>query len=208
MNNEKELLNLYTSKDENRPVLHRPFLLGGYVFATDTYSLIRISRKLCENEYGDRPNGLKPPDVSQIIPKPTMSKQLTTKRLHAALKRAHGESDRRCPECGSDGTVLYEHTDQNGHIHTQVFDCPICKGKGKVPEYVSIRYQFAIHGLFLAYHPIMLLLDTMQLLGVDSLTLRFASPTERALLFGVEDKDIDILIARQTYHEGCTVIIV
>ena len=137
-----------------------------------------------------------------------MSKQLTAKRLHAALQRAHGESDRRCPECGGDGTVLYEHTDQNGHIHTQVFDCPICQGRGKVPEYDAIRYQFAIHGLFLAYHPIMLLLDTMQLLGVDSLTLRFASPTERALLFGVEDKDIDILIARQTYHEGCTVIIV
>lgn len=178
MNNEKELLNLYTAKDDYRPVLQHPFLQDGKVCATDGYMLIRIDAAKCDGEYSDKPEGLTPPITAPVIPTPNTSEPLTRQQLEEALRQAPEEESRKCPDCGGSGLVQWEYTSKIGERHTRYEECPVCDGSGEVATYTAITCQFTLHGSPFCRHILEVLLRTMKLLGTDTLTI-IAGPWEQ-----------------------------
>ena len=201
MENEKYLLNLYVlSESEYRENIQVPFRQDGRVCATDGRMLIRIAESLCEEEYTDMPNGLKPVNTSAVIPKPNVCETITAQMLNRALEKAPEEKNRRCPECNGNGTVEYEYCDRHGKTHPKEGDCPECDGTGQVDEYTPIKYQFTLHGQPLCYNHLKMLLRTMDYLKTDSLRLRHIKKDEDdslAIFFDVEGKDIEILAMPQ-----------
>lgn len=202
MENEKYLLDLYvlSSKSEYRENIKVPFRQNGRVCATDGHMLIRIAESLCEKEYTDMPNGLKPVNTSAVIPKPNMCETITARMLNRALKKAPEEKNRCCPECNGDGTVEYEYRDRYGNTYTTEEDCPVCGGTGQMIEYTPSKYQFTLYGQSLCYNHLKMLLRTMAYLKTDSLRLRHIKKGDddsMAILFDVEGKDIEILAMPQ-----------
>ena len=203
MNNEKELLGLYHRSDNFRVVLRQPFLQDGRVCATDGYMLIRICAALCEGDYQERPGGLLPPNTANVIPVPNTDEPLTYRKLKIALNATPDEHSRRCPECNGEGVVTWEYRDKSGEYHKQQDTCPVCDGAGElVDEYTAVKYQYTIHGATLCLHHVKTLLRTMEHLHTKTLRLRHFNDKGECLLFGVEGKDIEILIMPQMRKEN------
>lgn len=205
MENERYLLNLYVHPEsEYRQNIQKPFRQDGRICATDGRMLIRIAEGLCEEEYTDMPNGLKPVNTSKVIPQKNMCETVTAEMLSKALEKAPEEKERKCPECGGSGQVEYEYRDRHYDRHTIEGDCPECEGTGEVGDYTAIKYQFTLHGHALSYNHLKTLLRTMAYLKTDNLRLRHIQKGEgdsQQLLFDVEDKDIEILAMPQLRNE-------
>jgi hypothetical protein len=206
MTNERYLLNLYVHPEsEYRRNIQDPFRQDGRICATDGRMMIRIAEGLCEEEYTDTPNGLKPVNTNAVMPEPNMCETVTALMLNHALEKAPDEKDRRCPECNGSGEVEYEYHDRHGERHTTWDDCPECDGTGEVGEYTAIEYQFTLHGHALAYKHLKMLLRTMAYLQTNSLRLRHIQKGDddtQALLFDVDGKDIEILAMPQLRDEN------
>lgn len=206
MENERYLLNLYVHPDsEYRQNIQEPFRQDGRICATDGRMLIRIAEGLCEEEYTDMPNGLKPVNTSKVIPQKNMCETVTAEMLSKALEKAPEEKERKCPECGGSGKVEYEYRDSHYDRHTIEGECPECEGTCEVGDYTAIKYQFTLHGYPLSYNHLKMLLRTMAYLKTDSLRLRHIQKGDgdsQALLFDVEDKDIEILAMPQLRGEN------
>lgn len=200
MENERYLLNLYVYDGDFHWNMQMPFRQDGRVCATDGRMLIRIAEGLCEEEYTDMPNGLKPVNTNAVIPEKNMCDTVTALMLNHALEKAPEEKNSYCPECGGSGEVKYEYRDRFGNMHTMAGDCPECDGTGEVGEYTAIKYQFTLHGYALSYKHLKTLLRTMAYLNTDSLRLRHIQKGDedsQALLFDVDGKDIEILALPQ-----------
>ena len=206
MENERYLLGLYVHPEsEYRQNIQEPFRQDGRICATDGRVLICIAEELCEEEYTDMPNGLKPVNTSKVIPQKNTCETVTALMLNKALEKAPEEKERKCPECGGSGQVEYEYRDRHYDRHTIEGDCPECEGTGEVGDYTPIKYQFTIHGHALSYNHLKTLLRTMAYLNTDSLRLRHFQKGEgdlQALLFDVEGKDIEILAMPQLRNEN------
>lgn len=206
MENERYLLNLYVHPEsEYRKNIQEPFSQDGRICATDGRMLIRIAEGLCEEEYTDMPNGLKPVNTSKVIPQKNMCETVTALMLSKALEKAPEEKERKCPECGGSGQVEYEYRDRHYDRHTIEGDCPECEGTGEIGDYTPIKYQFMLHGYHLSYNHLKTLLRTMAYLKTDSLRLRHIQKGDgdsQQLLFDVEGKDIEILAMPQLRDEN------
>lgn len=203
MNNEKELFDLYIDRGNARCVLRHPFLQDGKVYATDGHVMICVGRDLCDGEYSERPEGLQPPNTSSVIPEPDTDEPLTRRMLEKAMKRAPEENACECPECKGGGLVRWEYKDRLYEKHWKIDECPVCSGSGCIDSYTPVTTQFSIHDAYLCYHHLEVLKQTMNLLQVKTLRLLHVSNSEKfAFLFGVDGKDIRIVVMPQMRNDG------
>ena len=195
MKSEKELLDLFCSKSENeiRPVLHYPWLQDGYVCASDGRILIRIAETLCDGEYSEEPDGKKPPKVSEVIRQPNVCIPVTRQMLETAIsKTPKEEKDRTCPECGGDGSVSYEYHDREDVRWSKECECPCCDGTGLIGDYTAKTTTFGFGGCDLVYGHLIILIKTMDALGVNTLRARYIGKPTETLMFDVEGMDLNI----------------
>lgn len=123
-----ELLQLFVGDDDRRPKFLRPWREGAYVFASDTYILIRVKEELTDADYPSYGDG----KTNSLFPTCPTTGILTSEKLAAVISNAPltdeemeiGE-DVECEECNGEGTVTWEYKDWR-----KEFDCPCCDGTG------------------------------------------------------------------------------
>lgn len=182
MENERRLFDMYCSDNDNRQAIQMPFRQDGKICATDGHMMIRVDEKICEGEYYDTVNGLKPPTTSRVIPEPTIDVPLTIKMINKALGKAPEDKDRRCPECNGEGDVTWTYTDRLHNKHEMQAQCPECDGTGELYDYTAVKYQFNFLGCCLCYYHLKTLLKTMEILRADTLHCRYAQKHQAMLL--------------------------
>lgn len=195
MKNERELLMLFYDSDNCREVLRQPFLQDGRVCATDGHVLIRIDSSLCEDSYDEKPGGLTPPCVANVVPEATTDIAVTRQQIERALEQAPEERNRQCPECKGSGDVTWEYRDRHYNKHTMEETCPVCDGSGTVDDYTVIKYQFIVCGKALGYHAVKTLLAAMSWLDID--TIRLVNADAQPMFFKPENMDVEILLMPQ-----------
>ena len=134
INNETELLEMFTAGDGVRAFMYVPFLHPVYneVWATDGRVIIRISPDRLNKHY-------EPVKKCEELKLPKVLKPCHLSCTYKAIRQAldacplvTDENDVDCKECGGTGEVEWEYTDDNLHTHYRDFDCPVCGGSGVI----------------------------------------------------------------------------
>lgn len=135
--NEAELLSAFCDNSYSNPLRSAPFFNTKYneVLSTDGYVLIRIKpeRLACEYPKGE----LTLPELEFPC-----KKKITIEAINEALDACPKVDEEvitqeavECKECDGDGQVYWEYTDNHGHTHNRLYDCPICDGTCEIkPE--------------------------------------------------------------------------
>lgn len=125
----RDIFQLFVRDELIRPVMNKPFLRNGKVYATNTLSLIFIDEKDCDfdyfNEYQEDS-----PVVENVIPAPNTSVFLNMPFTEFERFRTEDElkgfgKDVSCTSCDGEGVVAWEFEDWE-----KEFDCPKCDGNG------------------------------------------------------------------------------
>lgn len=128
----KRLLSIFTSKDEYRVVLSKPFVQGDYIVATNAYVLIRIPKDyISDHGYEHKSQ----PEVHAKFHRQGYQSVLSAKSLRQALMAGGIDPDSlldNCPNCDEEGDVEWTYTDNNGCTHERMDTCPICDGTGVI----------------------------------------------------------------------------
>lgn len=202
MKNEKEILRLYACGTHDRPYLENPFVQNGYVYATDGTCLIRVSKVNIDRCYDiqDIPNCKQLFDIQDCSVYVVNIKELQDLLLRADLVPEMKESESRimCDECGGEGVVDWEYD-----TFTKEFDCPYCDGEGYLnKENVEAtgnmirnpKHVLFLNGRSFILHHIEKLIKTMELMCLNSATMRFTKKARfNAVLFNL-DINTDVLI--------------
>lgn len=166
----RKLLHLYVAgTDSCRVALMKPFEQDGYVFATDSHSLIRVSKKYVTDEYV---NQAKTPDASRVIPECAPAFIIHLSSLQNAFARHKIDSSRmtvECTECDVEGGVKWRYIDSDGDEHTMFSACPCCHGTGQAPN--GANKYFSVHGKIFLGTNLLKLYRVMQNLGIDETTV-------------------------------------
>ena len=198
MKNEKEIIRMFVGTDENRPALLSPFRQDGKICATDGRILILIDESLCEEKYEEKPNGIKVPIVSKVIPVADIDVPLLAHQLQVALDKAPEEKDRTCTECGGDGSVMWRYKASNDKEYSQHGECPVCGGTGELDDYSTVKYQFMIYGSYFCYKHLKVILNFMKLLGISELrVLHHANTADEGSPMLLSTKGIEVLLMPQ-----------
>ena len=196
---DKALRRFTISPDKERPIFEEPRPYGDYIIATDTVSLIRIRKDLCEDSYPDYKGNL--PNFDRIFPKVDCSSVLQVERLATVIgsipwsetvKVSGPEAE--CKECDGSGSVYWEYIDNNGNEHHLDHDCPLCEGRGRFTERTLSRVDrsIAINDVCFNVGYIRDILLTISELGHKSATVRHIAAAS-AMLINVES-GVDILL--------------
>lgn len=151
INNETELLEMFTAEDGVRAFTYVPFLHPVYneVWATDGHVIIRISP--------DRLNGhYEPVKRCEELKLPKLLEPCHLSCTYKAIRQALDEcplvdevvtveSEEDCKECGGTGEVEWEYTDDNLHTHYHNFDCPKCDGYGVIAHKLETQTGKKVH---------------------------------------------------------------
>lgn len=186
----RDLLNLFVAgEEEMRPVMMKPFERGGYVCASDTHILIRVSKKYITDDYTTM---AKTPDVSRIIPANPPTFKISVSQLRKAFTILGMDYDKTtidCIECDNDCEVEWKYTDRDGDEHSKWAECPCCNGTGRVPNGAD-KYCEIGSNLVCAYF-VLLLYRTMMELEVDE--VKVTTGSKSPLMFNIGD-GIDIVV--------------
>lgn len=168
----------------------RPY--DGYIYATDRHLLLRIKQSLCNGEYEANP--FQPKDISKCFPKADTKLLLDIHKVAEIIKRLEPtETVFVCGECGGDGRVSWTYEDRDGEEYSEMGDCPVCNGTGKVEAEAEVREQnIEINGDWFNIGNLMCLLDTIHNLGFDKVIVERVG-NYRAMRIKVSE-DIDALI--------------
>lgn len=138
---------VYDGPFVNRDCLRKPFERDGFIYASNSMFMVRVAKNLCEKAYDQSEN----PKLLPCFPAPECNYKLELKELIEVLKSiprrktvAVSGKDAECDECDGDGRVEWTYEDSDGEEHQEYFDCPICRGKGKVSTKVIGRYERAV----------------------------------------------------------------
>lgn len=151
INNETELLEMFTVGDDVRAFTYVPFLHPVYneVWATDGHVIIRINP--------DRLNGhYEPVKRCEELKLPKLLKPCHLSCTYKAIRQALDacplvdevvteENEEDCKECGGTGEVIWEYTDDNLYTHYHSFDCPKCDGDGVIIQEKEIYTGKKVH---------------------------------------------------------------
>ena len=203
MKNEEKILGLYVAhNDVMRPEFCAPFQQGDYVFATECHRVIRIAKDATS---GDYVNAEKPNALSVFI---LMSEEITITKEEILSKLSEVElvpetktvgENIKCEECDGEGTVMWKY-----NTYEREYDCPVCYGSGYSSEERKIPTKNMIPDengeiqladkLFFVYN-INSLLQTMDLIGVDEITMKHNAnkPDEQALFYFNKDVDVAVM---------------
>ena len=133
LQNEKELLELFVSKDSTRPTLTSPFFNTNYneVWASNTHSLLIVNPDILCEKYDKR--SLNAPYLGDKNCSTTIKLQSLKKALDSFgkielfdVKVEHCV----CEECGGGGSVYWSYTDRHGREYEDYNSCPVCDGEG------------------------------------------------------------------------------
>lgn len=127
----KELFELFCAKDSLRPWMKNPQPHGGYIYATDSHSLIRVKEDLISKKYESETDTYFP----NIIPVESDDITITADNLRkliaeAPLVNETIDNTQECEACDGDGEVEWEFF--SGHTYYMDDDCPVCQGKGEI----------------------------------------------------------------------------
>lgn len=151
INNETELLEMFTAEDGVRAFPYVPFLNPVYneVWATENHIIIRISPDRLNKHY-------EPVKGCEILKLPEALKPCHMSCTYKALRQALDECqlvdevvteehEEKCMECGGTGVVKWQYTDANLHTHYHDFDCPKCGRDGVIIHEKEIYTGKKVH---------------------------------------------------------------
>lgn len=124
-----EVFALFCGKEEYRPVMHKPFEVDGFVYATDAHVLVRIIKDRYKLKL-DNPH--KPLNLSKISFDFVSSEKLKLNKKDFDKLKTKDElkevgNIEKCDSCDGFGEVEWEF-----ESYTRDFDCPVCDGEGKI----------------------------------------------------------------------------
>lgn len=130
----KKMLEPFVSKDGSRPALENVFRQKGYVVASDGHILIRVPEGMVKDfdaiplQATPNVDAIVREDMPLDIP---LTKALIEKKIKEAPQVREKET---CEDCQGTGKVEWNYEDKEGFLHTEKFDCPVCKGRGYLSE--------------------------------------------------------------------------
>lgn len=200
MKNEKSFFSrfVYNGGFTNRDCLRKPFERDGFIYATDTRIMVRVSEDLCEEKYeiSEKPKNIPP------FPNADCCYKLELKELVGVIKSipecetiAVSGKEAECDECEGDGRVEWTYEDSDGEEHYDYFDCPICGGKGKVAtkEYEREERAIGINGLPFNVRLLENIADAMNDIGLTYVVIACLAEGTRPMLIQFQ-KGIDVII--------------
>lgn len=172
--------------------LQKPRPCGDYIYATDRHILLRVRKSLCAGKY--KTHDKQPQDISKCMTKADTALLLDIHEVAEVINKLDtAEIIMKCGDCGGDGEVLWTYEDLDGTEHTKRDECPVCNGSGKVTAEAEVREQnIEINGDYFNLGKLMLLLDTIHSLGIDTVVVEHVG-NNRAMRIKVED-GVDALI--------------
>ncbi len=192
-----EIFNSFVSKDMFKPVLNKPFEINDKIYATDSYSLIRINKKDCDFTVQPVDSA---PDCEAVIPIENMNQLLTIDKDFFEQYKTEDElteigENVECKICDGFGEVEWEF-----QHYTELFDCPVCKGECYTERIKSIKTGNKTFGknlvkikdAYLDIKRFYQILEVKEKLG-ESLYLIHQSTPSKPLLFRVGICEIVIM---------------
>lgn len=174
---------LFVGGDNGREVLMRPFEINDFVYATDSYALIRTLKKNYKEEIV---NHTQPPSADKVIPEGNMYIPLNIKKQEFEKYKDTDEyePDVGCSACDGEGEVEWEF-----EHHSMSADCPECNGSGLMRPKVSRKTGNKVFGQYLvkikeSYFRIDLfhkLLEVQELIGGDIVLISQSKPQAASL---------------------------
>lgn len=188
----RSILYKFTSDEDFRPCLQKPFIQGKYICATDGHIILRVDRNIIPQSNEDYTPKGHVPDVSKVIPAPDPTFTITLKEIINCLVASgldYNHLTTNCDECDGTGDVRWEYRDRDCKYHTRIDKCPCCNGLGEIPNGYD-RFCTIGEKATLAYH-IILTHYIMNNLCVDDLSCTLGKGT---LLLNIAD-GVDIVFA-------------
>ena len=210
--NEAELLSMFCDKSYSNPLRSNPFFNTkcNEVWSTDGYNLIRIKPERLIGEYPKGELNLPPLECP-------CKKKITIEAINKALDECPKIDEEiiiqdavECKEGDGSGEVYWEYTDNTGHTHEHLDECPVCNGTGELePEKTKktgrqIIKEDAVINIGIAYffaNNICKLKSAMDFLDITSLELIY-NHYRNASEF-VIDEDIRIELAPMLFDHTC-----
>lgn len=188
-----DLLKLFVGRDDFRPVMKTPSLIGEFVYATDAHCIIKVPVKNLDEIYKEVP---KFPDCEWVIKEaPLLAEPLLIKAhlLDETLSSMPLVDEfQQCPYCDGEG----ERECDLGHMH----DCEQCKD-GVTTRVIGKTFKafdrVKINNCYYAPKYIKLLYKSCEAHQVDFFTVISMSPN-RALMAQVKDS---IILIMPTMHD-------
>lgn len=202
--NEAELLDKFCDKSFSNPLRSAPFFNTKYneVWSTDGYVLIRIKPERLVGEY---PKG----ELRLPMLECPCKKKITIDAINKALNECPKVDEEiiiqeavECEDCDGTGEVYWEYTDNKGHTHQHLDECPVCNGMGEIEpaktkktgkKIVKEKAVINIGKAYILASNLYKLKFAMEYLGITSVEL--TNNTERGGNEFVLDNDIRIILA-------------
>lgn len=131
----EQAFSLFCSKDEMRPEMLTPFPLGGNIYATDGYTLIRVLDSNVDFDYEKKETTLL---VLKAIPEINTSEIINIDAIDWSALMTKDETilegkDVECGHCKGEGIVEDDFI-YKGKTYNYEYDCPVCDGSGYEEE--------------------------------------------------------------------------
>ncbi|AGO48537.1 hypothetical protein Phi18:3_gp025 [Cellulophaga phage phi18:3] len=134
--NIKKALESVSGTDLYRPLFHKPFAIGLYIYSTNACAMLRVPKymvdgyKIQEDDSLIRkcPSFFKEKFISSFNIKYSVLSDIE-KMIPTVDEYIETNTDGECKECEGSGEVEWEF---KGHCRD--FDCPVCEGEGNIPK--------------------------------------------------------------------------
>ena len=163
------LLNQFTYCGDKRPGLTLPFEQDDYIYATNTYIIIRVRKDIVPKGDCDYSPKGRVVNCQKAFYQPDPTFTISAKDIETAFVKLGIDPnviDSVCPECGGEGEVDWEYTDRNGKQHTLTYECPLCGGVCTIPN--GIDCWCGIDGKETLANNILMAYHAMLKLGIDT----------------------------------------
>jgi len=201
LKNETKVFELFIDKKHMREEFRTPIAQGNFVFATDSYSLIKVSRHCVSGNYPrlDEPditNNFIPTDTEIAVKICELEDLLSSVEMVEEVETTGNFVN--CNECDGDGTVEWEYK-----AWTNDFDCPVCNGSGysqkprerktgrMIPDYYC---KVRLGNKYIQAKKIKILIDMMELLGIYTVMMRYNKNLPNQQYFFYFDINTEVLM--------------
>lgn len=208
-----KLLDLFVYREDDglRDEIRQPYLKDGRICATDTYSLIRISRDYFPNETFQQVKSynIKWPAQKLPVKLPLSMISRAIEQLPMVDVCIEEDETAACPECDGSGEVEWEYEDLSGETYYHTFECPVCDGIGTVERTINKptgekerdKEYFVKIGDFycIKSRNLLLLYEAMKLCGAEEVAI--TGSTDYLISFNIAE-GIDMLAVNNANIEN------